>query len=320
MSRSLRLEFPGSIWHVTSRGNEQRDIVYGDGDRTFLLELLAEAVDRFKWILYAYVLMTNHYHFVIELTQETLSSGMQWFNGSYAGAFNRRHKRVGHLFQGPFDSRIVQKEGYLIQVIRYDALNPVRAKMVSRPEDYPWSSYRATAGLCDSPSWLSVDRVLDCFAPIPSIGRAYYKRFVDEGIGLNRCPWDELVGQLYLGSESWIESMRSKVESKPRSDEFPMRQKNPLPPTMASVIEAVASTLSVSENMIRYGRGGRARRLAAWLACHQGQLGLRAIAAALRIQSKSHASRLIGACKDELERDAGLRETADRCIAILRRV
>src|SRR5713226_2827807 len=103
MSRPLRLEYPGSLWHLTQRGNEQRDIFLDDDDRSFSLTLLEKAVERFGWILYAYTLMTNHYHFVLEVTREqTLSRGMHWFDGKYAQAFNRRHQRVGHLFQGRF--------------------------------------------------------------------------------------------------------------------------------------------------------------------------------------------------------------------------
>lgn len=318
MARPLRLQFPGSIWHVTARGNERRDIVRDDIDRRFLLDLIGRAVDRFRWRLYQYVLMTNHYHFVIELTEETLSSGMKWLNSRYAQAFNWRHHRVGHLFQGRFHARLVEKESYLQEVLRYVVLNPVRAGMVSRPEDYAWSGHRATAGLCPAPEWLAVEQTLRCFAPHREIARALYKSFVDEGIGLDRCPWDDLVGQIYLGGEAWVEGLRDTIQSRPRSDDYPLAQREPVAKAMADVIGAVASSLAVSENLIRFGRGGRARMLAAWLGCHEGRHDLRSIAAALRVRSTGGISRLIRTCEERLRREPDFRAGADRCVAILR--
>jgi putative transposase len=320
MARALRLELPGTVWHITGRGNERRDIVRDDADRQLLLDLVAEAVGRFRWNLYQYVLMTNHYHFVIHLTAATLSSGMKWLNSGYAQAFNRRHERVGHLFQGRFKGRLVQEEAYLAEVLRYVALNPVRAGMVARPEDYRWSSHRAMAGLDEVPPWLAIDRALRWLAPRRDIAQALYRRYVDEGIGLDRCPWDDVIGGIYLGTESWVEDLREVIESKPRSDEYPMEQKEPIELSMADVIGAVAASVSVSENLIRFGRGGPARMLAAWLGCHEGRLDLRSIAAALRVRSTGGISRLIRACEDRLRSEPDLRAAADRCIATLRGV
>src|SRR5687768_14261290 len=113
MARPLRIEYPGALFHITARGNERRLIFRDDGDRHRFMRMLAEAVDRFGWILTAYVLMPNHFHLVLELTRMTLSRGMQWLNGTYAHAFNRRHDRVGHLFQGRFKAFLVEKETYM---------------------------------------------------------------------------------------------------------------------------------------------------------------------------------------------------------------
>ena len=110
MARSLRLEHPGAVWHVTSRGNNRGDIYLGDEDHLMFLDIFAEAVRRFRWIIHAYTLMTNHFHLVIETPEPTLSRGMKWMNGKYAQWFNRRHKRSGHLFQGRFKGFLVEKE------------------------------------------------------------------------------------------------------------------------------------------------------------------------------------------------------------------
>lgn len=318
MARALRIQYPGSIWHVTARGNERRSIVSDDADRRLLLDLLGEAVERFQWIVFQYVLMTNHFHLVLQLTEETLSSGMRWLNSRYAQAFNRRHDRTGHLFQGRFHGRLVEKERYLLEVLRYVVLNPVRAKMVSHPEAYVWSGHCALAGLCRAPSWLAVAQTLRCFAPEPEDARSLYVRFVDEGIGLERCPWDDVVGQIYLGSEEWVKEIRERIESKPRSDVYPSVQKDPVPPRMMDVIAAVATATLTNENLIRFGRGGRPRMLAAWLGCHQAHLGLRSIAAALRVRSAGGISKMIRACEDQLRSDPRLQEEVDRCLVALR--
>src|SRR6266576_423094 len=145
MARALRTDFPGAVHHVTSRGNERRPIFFDDRDREAFLELLGQAVKRFGWSLTAFVLMTKHFHLVVQTPEANLSRGMQWFNTVYAVWFNRRHERSGHLYGGRFKAFVIEKETYFLEVLRYVVLNPVRANIVSRPEDYRWSSYRATA-------------------------------------------------------------------------------------------------------------------------------------------------------------------------------
>ena len=152
MARPLRIEFPGAVYHVTSRGNEKRPIFKNDGDRKAFLAFLAETAKRFGWSITAWVLMTNHFHLVLQTPEPNLSRGMHWLNGSYAGWFNHAHKRWGHLFGGRFKAFLVEKEAYFTEVLRYVVLNPVRAGMVTTPEKYRWSSYRSTAGLEQLPT------------------------------------------------------------------------------------------------------------------------------------------------------------------------
>lgn len=320
MARPLRVQFPGSLWHVSARGNERRDIVRDDADRDLLIELLGEAVDRFDWIVLQYVLMTNHYHLVLELTRETLSSGMKWLNGTYAQKFNRRYARAGHLFQGRFDARLIEKETYLQQVLRYVVLNPVRAGMVSRPEEYRWSGHCAMAGLCPAPPWLAVRNALLSFAPDEDIARIYYTHFVDEGMGLERSPWRDVIGQIYLGSEAWIERVRTEIHAAPRSDDHPLRQKEPLTFTMADVIAAAACALPANEREIRFGRGGVSRMATAWLGWHEGGQDLRSIAAALRVRSSGGISKLIRTCDAQRRTNAELQAALERCARALRAV
>ena len=146
MARPLRLEYSGAIHHVTSRGNAQAPIFLDDEDRASFLAVLAECIARFTWICHAYCLMDNHYHLIIETPDANLSAGMRQLNGVYTQRFNRRHGRVGHIFQGRFKAILVERDSYLLELCRYVVLNPVRARMVRDASQYAWSSHLATMG------------------------------------------------------------------------------------------------------------------------------------------------------------------------------
>ena len=152
-----RIEFPGAVYHVTSRGDRREPIFVDDTDRAGLLNVLAQGMQRFDAQVLAYCLMGNHYHFVLHTRQANLSLLMRHLNGVYTQAFNRRHGKVEHLFQGRFKAILVDRDAYLLEVCRYVELNPVRARMVSAPGWWPWSGYRAEVGEADPPTWLDTD-------------------------------------------------------------------------------------------------------------------------------------------------------------------
>ena len=203
MARPLRLSFPGAVYHVTSRGNARHDIVADDRDRSQWLSLLAHVVDRYGWLCHAYCLMDNHYHLVIETPKPNLSIGMRQLNGRYTQAYNRRHEQVGHVFQGRFTAILVEKDAHLLELCRYVVLNPVRAKIVSHPRLWMWSSYRATVGETKAPGWLTRDWILSQFGQRGGPAQARYRTFVAEGRG-GPAPWEQLTGQIYLGSEKFV--------------------------------------------------------------------------------------------------------------------
>ena len=203
MARPLRIEFPGAVYHLTSRGNAQHDIVVDDRDRVQFLSLLAHVSERYGWRCHAYCVMDNHYHLLIETPQPNLSLGMRQLNGRYTQTYNRRHERVGHLFQGRFTAILVEKEAHLLELCRYVVLNPVRANMVTHPRQWGWSSYRATVGETKAPAWLSTDWVLSQFGQRVGSAQDRYRTFVAEGRG-GPTPWDQLTGQIYLGSEDFV--------------------------------------------------------------------------------------------------------------------
>ncbi len=319
MARPLRLEHAGATWHIHNRGVEQRDVFRCDEDRLAFLALLAEAVRRFRWVIHQYCLMTNHFHIIIETPEPTLSRGMKWFAGCYVQRFNRRHKRVGPLFQGRFSAHLVEKEAYLLELMRYIALNPVRAGMVERAEEYRWSSHRATAGLEPMPAWIRSEWTLAKFGPDEATQRQKYVEFVNAGAGITPAPWEAAVGQLFLGSTAWIERMRSLIEAKPRSSEHPSAQRYAARPRPAKIVETVASVFMTKEEEIRNGHGTIERRVFAWLGCYESMSRLSALAAVLRLRSTSRVSALIAECDRDLARDPMLRIAIDHCVDILRR-
>ncbi|MEK7516220.1 MAG: transposase [Patescibacteria group bacterium] len=163
MSRALRLEYPGAFYHVLSRGNERKEIFRDNEDRFRFLDLLCEAAARWALSVHAYVLMTNHYHILLETKAGMLSLPMRHVNGVYTQFFNRKHKRPGHLFQGRFKALLVDKENYLLTLSRYIHQNPVKAGMVKSALDYPWSSYPAYMGIARTPAWLNTKDTLSEF-------------------------------------------------------------------------------------------------------------------------------------------------------------
>ena len=234
MARPLRIEFPGALYHVTSRGDRREPIFEDDEDRRKFLRVLAETVDRFNWICHAYCLMTNHYHLVVETPEANLSKGMRQLNGVYTQASNRRHRRTGHLFQGRFKAILVDKDSYLLELTRYVVLNPVRAKMVKHPRQYAWSSYRAMVGEARVPNWLAADGVLAQFGNRRGEARHRYAKFVREGAG-EKSIWTGLRQQIYLGDEPFVERMQARAKLQGDALSIPRAQRRAPAPSLAAL-------------------------------------------------------------------------------------
>lgn len=177
-----RIELAGALYHVTTRGNAKQRICLDDWDYTWLVAQISEAVTRYGWICQSYCVLGNHFHLSVRTPEPNLAKGMRILNGPYAQRFNRRYGRVGHVFQGRYSAKIVTRDEHLLELSRYVALNPVRAGLCSRPEMWPWSSYRATIGLDAAPSWLAVDALLAPFEGGPTAAAVRYRGFVEEGL------------------------------------------------------------------------------------------------------------------------------------------
>jgi putative transposase len=214
MARRARNQTPGLIRHIMSRGNGRMRIFRDDDDYRQFVYVLGEAVERYDVACWNYCLMPNHYHLTLVPSRSNLSEAIRRVNSVYAQWWNRRHRRVGHVFQGRFKDQIVQREGYLLSLSRYVVGNPVRARLAARPEDWPWSSYRATAGLIPCPAFLDVKPTLSQFGEEEeTVLRARFTRYVTEERE-DKSANDRLrSGERVLGTRAFKASLEGRIES-----------------------------------------------------------------------------------------------------------
>jgi REP element-mobilizing transposase RayT len=311
MARPQRLQFPGALYHVTARGNEQRSIFRDDADRREYLHRLAHYRERFRFQLLAYCLMTNHVHLAVRSGEVPLSRVMAGLQSSYAQWFNRRHARVGHLFQGRYKAFLVQEDRYLLALIRYVHLNPVAAGTVESASRYMWSSDRFFRQ-GDGPAWLDLDGVLPAFGLNRQSAVRRYVELVD---GAGFLPAYEELGaieQVVKGDETFA---LKKLEAG-----------NHLQPPLRGVsedrlIEVVARARGLTKaDLIGPQQGGSiafARCLAAHIARGATRFSMRRLARRFgRVDSAF--VRPIAKLEKRLEADAPLRDEIDRIIAELR--
>ena len=211
MSRPLRILYAGAFYHVTARGNEKKAIFKNEGDRERFLLYAEAAVQRYGAVIHAYCLMDNHYHLLIQTPLSNLSEIMQYINGSYTTYINIKRQRVGHLFQGRYKSILIDADTYAQELSRYIHLNPVRAGMVGKPEDYPWSSYPYYSGKKKAPNWLTMDFILGYFDERIQVGQRKYVEFVEAMIGQRyENPLKAAVASSILGGEDFINRIKAK--------------------------------------------------------------------------------------------------------------
>lgn len=243
MTRQLRLQYPGAVYHIMSRGDRRNAIYRDDIDRQTFLDLLAKEAIQQRWRIYAYCLMGNHYHLLIGTPDGNLVAGMRRLNGVYTQVFNKRHGLVGHVLQGRYKSIIVERDVYLLELARYIVLNPVRGNLVQRVQDWRWSSYRMTAGIVTSQHWMSDGEILGRFGDDRLRARHRYQEFVHDGVGAPS-PWQHLRGQIFLGTEYFLQEMEAaakamSIEGVPRAHLLPAR------PGVEAMLEAVAESFGV---------------------------------------------------------------------------
>ncbi|HET6419539.1 MAG TPA: transposase [Geobacteraceae bacterium] len=211
MGRPLRIEYPGAFYHITARGNEQKDVFKSQRDREKFLEYLESSTTRYGATIHVYCLMSNHYHLFVETPGGNLSQIMRHINGAYTNYFNAKRKRSGHLFQGRYKAILVEADAYAAELSRYIHLNPVRVGIVSKPEEFQWSSYQSYIGMCPPRGWLKTNFILGYFGKDPKKAGNKYKSFVNDSLG-RECasPQERSITAAILGSAEFIAEIEGK--------------------------------------------------------------------------------------------------------------
>jgi len=211
MARPLRIEYPGAFYHITSRGNERKDIFRDDKDRERFLGYLETGVARYKAVIHIYCLMSNHYHLLMSTPAGNLSQILRHINGGYTAYFNKRHKRAGHLFQGRYKAILVDADAYAGELSRYIHLNPVRAGIAWRPDQYRWSSYKAYSGKAAPPRWLTPDWLLLYFGKKQTDAQKAYCFFTEAAMAeAGEDPLKKATSTLILGKGDFVDGIREK--------------------------------------------------------------------------------------------------------------
>ena len=251
MARPLRIEYPGAVYHITSRGNEKKPVYRDDRDRDNFLTTLDKVNKRYNWLCHAYCLMDNHFHLLIETPEGNLSLGMRQLNGVYTQIFNKRHGRVGHLFQGRYKAILIQKDSHLLEVCRYVVLNPVRARLVKDPGQWIWDSYGATAGREKPPACLTTSWVLGQFSSKRRKAEREYREYVHRGIGKESI-WAGVRGQALLGEDDFVERLTEYLGRHKDVPEIPKSQRYAARPALEKIFKgSILSDRAKRDRMIR---------------------------------------------------------------------
>ena len=252
MARPLRVEYPGAFYHVINRGNNQEQIFNNDRDKEKFLQYLEKACERFSIIFHTYCLMNNHFHLLVETPEPNLSVAMQWINVSYATYFNRKRGRHGHLFQGRFKAILIDADEYLKHLSRYIHLNPVRAKMVSTPSEFKWSSYSAFIGVIKAPQFLEINWLLSNFGKSKKAAKRNYKEFV-EGIDIKNLenPNRMVTEGFILGDSDFVTWVKDNFLSDGQDEkEIPQLKKLKPRVPLGTVTNAVCEEFGCNEEQI----------------------------------------------------------------------
>ena len=312
MTRPLRIEFPGAYYHVTSRGNERKDVFKTRKDREKFLFYLETATERYGAVIHVWCQLSNHYHLLLETPSGNLSEIMHHINGAYTTYFNVKRKRSGHLFQGRFKAILIEEDEYATELSRYIHLNPVRAGIVDRPEDYEWSSYRSYIGQTAAPKWLKTNLVHGYFANKVVVAQKKYRSFVDDLYDQEYGnPLQGTVGSSILGSEDFVETITATyLDVKDRDSNIPALQQLAVQPSLNAILCAVEAV---------FGSSIKESRQAGICFCHKySGVNLRDIGRFFRVKESAISA---GRRRFELrlEEDEKLRGMAEQVLRLLKK-
>lgn len=288
MARQLRVEFPGALYHVISRGNERNPIFKNGPDRNLFIETLKESVELAGVEVISYVLMDNHYHMIIETPNSNLSHFMKHFGLTYTVRFNKRHSRSGHLFQGRFKAILIEEDPYLMGLSRYIHLNPIRTKgwvdaRVAEKwrylKSYLWSTLPGYIDGRKRANWIRYEKVMNSFGKDERSFGTAYKGFMMEGLKSTLSnPFDEVKGQIVLGSDGYIERIRSCLHRGLKVRELPALRSLKKVLTIEEVLAEVANHFHIERERLISKGGKELRQIAMEMAyrhtgCNQGEIG-----------------------------------------------
>jgi REP element-mobilizing transposase RayT len=259
MARKPRLHQPGGLYHAILRGNARQNVFMIPADRAYFYKLLAEGVVRFGYRVHAFCLMSNHLHLALQVGEQSLSRGMQNLSFRYTRYLNTRLNRSGHVFQGRFKAYLVDHDAYGMELVRYIHLNPVRARMVTAPEAYRWSSHRAYLGET-ALQWLTSEWVLGQFGASMGVARRRFAAFVvaGEAEGHSDRFYGGQADRRIIGEEDFVKKV------------LPTRPMPRKRPALSTIVRQVCASTSLTEAMLRQnGKArapARARAMIGWMA------------------------------------------------------
>jgi putative transposase len=317
MGRPLRIEYPGALYHITSRGNEKKDIFLSDKDRKKFLSILADYHDRCRILIHCYVLMKNHYHLVLETPLGNLLKVMHGINSAYTGYFNREYERVGHLFQGRYRAIVVDRDAYLLELSRYVHLNPVRARIVRRLEKYRWSSYLGYIRKREQVPWVEYSLVLSQCGGSQERSRREYKRYVERGYEEEGAsPLKELYGQVLLGTEEFIGRVKGLVKGKAVSEEIVERGRLKERMGPDEILQMVAEKYGEEPEALRArGRNREARKVAIYVMKRYSGLSNGEVAKRFGALHYSAVTKVCARLEVEMKKDKGLRKVVEEVMS-----
>ena len=253
MARPLRIIYPGAFYHVTSRGNEKKDIFKSQRDREKFLEYLSSASERYGAVIHAYCLMSNHFHLFLETPVGNLSQIMRHIIGAYTTYFNIKRQRPGHLFQGRYKAILVEVDEYAAELTRYIHLNPVKAEIAGRPDGYKWSSYQSYIGKTSTPEWLKTGFVLKGFGQNAVAAQKNYRDFVEKiDTDGYEGPLKNAVGGVILGSPDFIEEIsKTYLQEREKEKDIPALKHFSDRPPIAEIIDAAKEAIKENEKLAR---------------------------------------------------------------------
>lgn len=254
--RPPRIEVANGVYHVVARGNERRPVFWDDRDRTRFLELLGQVAARYRWRVLCYCLMGNHYHLLVLTLDANLARGMRQLNGVYAQGFNRRHQRVGHLFQGRYKAVLVQRDGHLLSALRYIVRNPLRARITQRVDEWRWTSHGATIGT--SPAGVvAVPDVLSYLGADAASARARYLELVSDASEVPVASHP-----LVEGDDDFVEAHLERLLFSP---EHPRASVRPRRPDLADLVSSPDDGAAILRAFTEHGYS--MRQIATHLGC-----------------------------------------------------